>query len=311
MRTGEAFEGSASRRREPNLGERAVGIIAGGGILPAAVAQAATNEGRAVFIAGLSGFASKEIEQFPHAYVPLGAVGTLLKLLRSRGCRELVLVGGLRRPNLFRMKFDHGFIRHFPQLVRLFKGGDDSVLRRVASFFEGQGFTVVGCHEFVPSLLAPVGVFSKHPVSRLSVADIALGVRVVNALGTLDIGQAAVVSRGYVLAVEAAEGTDAMLARCANLNRCGAGARKGVLVKAPKPRQDLRFDLPTIGSRTVELAAEAGLAGIAVAAGVTLLADPVELVKKADKLGLFLYGIDTRSEQTCVPMPASGEIEEE
>jgi UDP-2,3-diacylglucosamine hydrolase len=177
-----------------------------------------------------------------------------------------------------------------PELLRLFKGGDDVVLRGVARFFEARGFEVLAVHEIAPRLLAPVGSFSKLQPGPQDLDDIALGFRVTHALGLFDIGQAAVVARNYVLAVEAAEGTDEMLRRCRDLNRWGFGSRKGVLVKRPKPGQDLRFDLPAIGPNTIELAAEAGLAGIAIEAGSVLVAGLEELVEKADKTGLFLYG---------------------
>jgi DUF1009 family protein len=267
-----------------------IGIVAGGGSLPLAVAEAAEKSGCRPFIVGLKGNASAGIERFPHAYAGIGQIGLVLRTLRREGCKRIVFVGSLRRPNLFRLKLDMGFFLHLPQLLRLFKGGDDTVLRGVARFFEGCGFEVVAAHEIAPRLLAPAGAFSAKSPDAEALDDIKLGFKVARALGVFDIGQGAVVARQYVLAVEAAEGTDAMLRRCRDLNNWGFKARKGALVKTPKPGQDLRLDLPAIGPRTVELAAEAGLAGIAVAAGAVLLAEQQELVEKADKLGLFLYG---------------------
>jgi UDP-2,3-diacylglucosamine hydrolase len=257
-----------------------VGIIAGSGVLPCAVAEAAQQSGHRPFIVGLAGSADAAIERFAHAYVHIGQVGRLLSTLRREGCRKVVFVGGLRRPNVFKVKVDAGFFRYMPELLRLFKGGDDVVLRGVARFFEARGFEVLAVHEIAPRLLAPVGSFSKLQPGPQDLDDIALGFRVTHAL----------VARNYVLAVEAAEGTDAMLRRCRDLNRWGFDSRKGVLVKRPKPGQDLRFDLPAIGPNTIELAAEAGLAGIAIEAGSVLVAGLEELVEKADKTGLFLYG---------------------
>ncbi len=268
-----------------------IGIIAGSGALPIAVAEDAARAGHNPFIAGLAGNAGAGIERFPHAYVHIGQLGRLLSILRREGCTRIVFAGGLRRPNLFRIKADAGFFRHLPQILRLFKGGDDTVLRGVARFFEERGFQVLAAHEVAPRLLAPKGAFSVLAPGKEDLKDIELGFRAAHALGLFDIGQAAVVARNYVLAVEAAEGTDAMLRRCRELNKWGFTARKGVLVKRPKPGQDLRLDLPAIGPRTVELAAEAGLAGIAVEAGAVLLVDVDELVEKADKSALFLYGV--------------------
>ena len=268
-----------------------IGIIAGNGVLPAAIAADAASAGHNPFILGLAGNASPAIERFPHAYVHIGQVGRMLRILRREGCTRLVLVGGLRRPNLFRIRVDAGFFRHLPQLLRLLKGGDDTVLRGVARFFESHGFEVAAAQEVAPRLLAPAGAFSNLSPRAEDLDDIKLGFKVTHGLGVFDIGQAAVVARGYVLAVEAAEGTDAMLQRCRDLNAWGYNARKGVLVKRPKPGQDLRLDLPAIGPRTVELAAEAKLAGIAVEAGAVLLAGADELVEKANERGLFLYGV--------------------
>ncbi len=283
-------QGQDEKRVESPQQAQRIGIIAGGGSLPVAVAEAARASGYSPFIIGLTGNASTGIERFPHVYAGIGQIGLTLRTLRREGCQRIVLVGSLRRPDLFRLKLDAGFFRHFPELLRFFKGGDDAVLRRVARFFEAQGFAVAGVHEVAPRLLAPPGAFSALSPDKAAMEDIRLGFRVARALGSFDIGQGAVVARQYVLAVEAAEGTDAMLRRCRDLNNWGFKSRKGILVKAPKPGQDLRLDMPVIGPCTVELASEAGLAGIAVAAGAVLLAEQQELVEKADKRGLFLYG---------------------
>ncbi len=268
-----------------------IGIVAGGGSLPVAVAEDAKAAGHDPFILGITGNADASIERFPHAYVHIGQIGRLLRTLRREGCTRLVFLGALRRPNVFRMRFDVGFLRHAAQLMRCMKGGDDTALRGIARFFEEQGFEVAAAHEIAPRLLAPDGAFSRLLPRVQDLEDLKLGFRVAHGLGVFDVGQAAVVSHGYVLAVEAAEGTDAMLRRCRDLNGWGYGARKGVLVKRPKPGQDRRFDLPAIGPHTVELAAEAGLAGIAVEAGAVLLAGVDELVAKANEAGLFLYGV--------------------
>ena len=268
-----------------------IGIIAGSGALPIAVAADAHKAGHHPFIIALAGNAGPAIERFPHAYVHIGQIGRMLRMLRREGCTQLVFAGGLRRPNLFKIRIDGGFVKYLPRLLRLLKGGDDTVLRGVARFFEERGFEVLAAHEVAPRLLAPEGVFSRVSPSAEDMEDIKLGFKVTHELGRMDIGQAAVVARRYVLAVEAAEGTDAMLRRCRDLNSWGHKARKGVIVKRPKPGQDRRLDLPAIGPLTVELAAEAKLAGIAVEAGAVLLADVEELVEKANKSGLFLYGV--------------------
>ncbi len=164
------------------------------------------------------------------------------------------------------------------------------MLTRVAGFFERQGFRVRGAHEIVPSLLAPPGVLGRAGPDKEASGDIARGFALLDALAPFDVGQAVVVARGHVLAVEAAEGTDAMLQRCAGLRQWGGSGRTGVLVKTPKRGQELRLDMPVVGPTTLELAAAAGLAGVAVAAGQVMIAEQAAMIDLADRHGLFVIG---------------------
>ncbi|RIA56437.1 LpxI family protein [Dichotomicrobium thermohalophilum] len=273
-----------------------LGIIAGAGTLPLHIATHAREQGRAVYILGFQGLAEPDIAGFPHDWMRWGQVGRMLRLLRQNGCREIVIVGGVRRPKLTSISIDAGLIRYAPQIYRLTRGGDDAVLSRVVRFFEDHGFVVRGAHEIATDLTAPAGRMTRATPCPADRQDIAKALAVLRALGPHDVGQGVVAARGYVLAVEAAEGTDEMLRRCAGLRQWGLSHRHGVLVKAPKPEQELRVDMPTIGPRTAELAAEAGLAGIAVAQGQVLLAEPQTLVETADRLGLFVIGIDPEAE---------------
>jgi DUF1009 family protein len=278
-----------------------LGIIAGGGLVPVKVAESAlgpNGQYESVYIVGLDGFAHEEVSRFPGATVGIGQVGRIIRLLRDHQCRDLVLVGYLRRPRLLSLRPDSGTLRNLPRLLALLKGGDDSVLSRVGRFMEEQGFRVLGAHEVAPQLAAPQGSFASASLIERDFEDMRIGARLIRALSPFDVGQAAIVSRGYVLAVEAAEGTDAMLTRCRDLHPWGLHGRSGVLVKAPKQGQDLRLDMPAIGPRTVELAVEAKLRGIAVLAGHILLADHQHLVEKADEAGLFLYGFKNEDIET-------------
>ncbi len=281
-----------------------LGIIAGAGSLPLHVAGRARERGREPFILGFRGLAEPAIAEHPHAWMRWGQIGRMLRLLRENGCREIVIVGSVRRPNLTSISVDSGLIRYAPQIYRLTRGGDDAVLSRVVRFFEQQGFTVRGAHEIASDLTAPSGTMSRARPRDADFDDIVKALAVLHALGPHDVGQAIVVSRGYVIAVEAAEGTDEMLRRCAGLRQWGMSHRQGVLVKAPKPGQELRVDMPVIGPRTAELAAQAGLAGIAVAKGQVLLAEPQTLVETADRLGLFVIGLDPDAD-ICAPEPAA------
>lgn len=267
-------------------------IIAGGGTLPSALADAAVTQGRAVHVIGIRGEADAKISRFPHTWLKWGEVGKLFATLEGLGCRDLVIIGSVSRPDLANVRFDFGAIKNLPFLLGLGVGGDDQVLSSVVRFLEGKGYRVYGAGEVAPELLAAEGTLGAKAPSPEDRADIEAGFRVVSALGRLDVGQAAVVVKGRVLAVEAAEGTNAMLARCDEMRK-GAGRRRGlagVLVKAPKPGQEERVDLPTIGPETVEMAAQAGLAGIAVAAGRVLIADRDATIAAAGQHGLFLIG---------------------
>jgi len=269
-----------------------LGIIAGGGALPVHIAARAQQQGRKPFVLGFHGLAEPGITQFAHGWMRWGQIGRMLRLLRQNRCGEIVIVGSVRRPRLSSLSIDLGLIRHAPLIYRLTRGGDDAVLKRVVRFFEYQGFTVRGAHEIAADLTAPVGCLTRAAPRPADQDDVETALAVLRALGPLDVGQAVVAARGYVLAVEAAEGTDDMLRRCAGLRQWGLSRRHGVLVKMPKPGQELRVDMPVVGARTAELAAQAGLAGIAVAHGQVLLAEPQALIETADRLGLFVLGVD-------------------
>jgi len=271
-----------------------LGIIAGAGTLPLHIAQRAQDIGRKVFVVGFHGLAEPEISQFPHDWIRWGQIGRMLRLLRQNCCREVVIVGGVRRPNLWSLRIDGGLIRHALTIYRLTRGGDDTVLKQVVGFFEHQGFVVRGAHEIAEDLSAPLGSITSAKPGSQDCDDISKAVAVLHALGPHDVGQAVVVARGHVLAVEAAEGTDEMLRRCAGLRQWGVSRRHGVLVKMPKRGQELRVDMPVIGPRTSVLAAEAGLAGLAVAQQQVLLAEPQKLIETADRLNLFIVGIDPK-----------------
>jgi DUF1009 family protein len=275
-----------------------LGIIAGGGDLPIAIAQCAREAGRRVFIAGLRGIAGSEVEAFEHAWVSVGETGRAFRLLHEHECRDVLVAGKVARPTWADIKLDTRGMLHLPKVMAAARKGDDALLRSFVGILEGEGFRVVSAAEAAPALLSPEGVLGKIKPSAQDRADIDLAQRTVRALGALDIGQAAVVADGLVLAVEAAEGTDAMIARVASLpsNIRGApGKRKGVLVKARKPTQDGKTDLPVIGVHTVANAAAVSLAGIAVEAGNSLIVNRQAAIEAADRAGLFLLGFPQSS----------------
>lgn len=274
----------------PDSSRGTLGILAGGGPFPGQVAAAARGAGREVFVLGFEDYAEPAvIGAYPHAYARLGAAGRILSLLREHKCRELVLVGPVRRPGLMDLRPDYEGTKILARIGRAAFTGDDGLLVAIVRVLAEEGFAVLGAHEIIAEALGPLGVMGRVAPDQQAQADIARGVAVVRALGQVDVGQGCIVQQGIVLAVEAVEGTDQMLARAAALARPGPG---GVLVKMVKPGQDRRADLPTIGPRTLAAAAAAGLRGVAFEAGGTLLTDRAACVAEADRLGLFLHGID-------------------
>ena len=263
-----------------------LGIIAGGGPMPARLAAAAQAAGRRVFVLGLEGHVDRAaIAPFPHAVARIGAGAEILGALRGAGVDEVVMIGPVKRPSLLTLMPDAEGARILARIGRAAFAGDDGLLAAVIRVFEEEGFRVRGAQEVMASLAAPEGVLGAHAPGPAAEADILRGAAVARALGAADVGQAVVVQQGIVLGVEAVEGTDALLARCGALRREGP---PGVLVKLAKPGQEQRADLPTIGVRTVAAAAAAGLAGIAVEAGLTLIPDRAATIAAADQAGLFL-----------------------
>ena len=268
----------------------ALGIIAGGGMMPLRVAAAAQAAGREVFLLGLEGFAQPALlASYPHGFARIGAAGRILELLRAHQVRDLVLVGTVRRPGFFDLRPDTEGAKLLARIGRAAFAGDDGLLRAVIKVLGELGFNVLGAHEVLREALGPRGLLTRAAPDAQAMADISRGIEVARRLGEVDVGQGCVVQLGLVLAVEAIEGTDAMLARCGPLRREGAG---GVLVKLVKPGQERRADLPTIGAQTIRNAAAAGLRGVAFEAGGTLLAEREEAIALADATGLFLLGFD-------------------
>lgn len=266
-----------------------LGILAGGGMLPRQLADTCRKTGREVFLIAFKGHTDPlAVEGLPHAWARLGAAATVLDRLRRERVEELCLIGPIRRPSLRELVPDWRAAR-FLARVGFARLGDDALLQSIRDLLQDEGFRLVGAHELVDRLLARPGLLSRAAPDQAARDDIARGLAAARTIGALDVGQAAVVQQGVVLALEAAEGTDLMLERCASLRRAGPG---GVLVKARKPQQDDRLDLPTIGARTVERAAAAGLRGVAVEAGGALIVDAAAVAATADRLGLFVVGLE-------------------
>jgi DUF1009 family protein len=272
-----------------------IGLIAAGGVLPFAVADSLIARGISPVFFALRGVCDPvQVARFRHHWISIGQLGRLAKLLRAESCRELVFIGALVRPALSEIRLDWKTLRAMPSVLKAFRGGDDHLLSSVGRILEKDGFRMVGIKDAAPDLLMPQGCLTRAAPNADASADIARGLEVLRALSPFDIGQAAIVVDGHVLGVEDIEGTDGLLARVARLRaegRIRARPGRGVLVKAPKSGQDLRFDLPTLGPRTIEGTAAAQLAGIAIVAGNTIVAEPQAMIEVADRAGLFVTGL--------------------
>lgn len=276
-------------------GTSAVGIIAAGGPMPFAVADSLIANGREPVLFALKSLASPvDVVRYRHHWIPVGKLGALFRLLRAESCRDVVFIGTMVRPALSEIRLDLKTLRVMPQILKAFRGGDDHLLSSVGRIFEREGLHLRGISEVAPDLLMPAGCLTRRAPDVEAEADIAKGRALLGALSPFDIGQAVIIIDGHVIGVEGIEGTDGLLARIAQLRNEGrirAKAGRGVLVKAPKNAQDLRYDLPTMGPRTVEGVVAAGLGGIAIAAGQSIVAEPQAMVAAADKAGVFVLGL--------------------
>jgi DUF1009 family protein len=272
-----------------------LGLIAGGGSLPVEIAEHCLRSGRPLFVIRLKGFADAGLERFTGAEVGLAELGKCFKALKRAGCEAVCLAGQVNRPDFTALMPDIRGLAALPAAIAAARKGDDALLRMLVGEFEKEGFAVEGAHEVMDDLGLAVGPLGRIVPGPDHAADIAQAMDVARTIGRIDAGQAAVVCRGLVLALEAAEGTDALLARVAELPealRGRPGAPQGVLAKAPKPSQERRVDLPTIGPATVQASARAGLAGIVGEAGALLVLDREAVIALADELGVFVLGVE-------------------
>ena len=272
-----------------------LGVISGGGALPRLVAEAQKRDGGAAFVVALRGFAEPWVREWPHAVCGVGQAGKIFSALRAAGCRRVCIAGGLSRPSMGELvrsfRLDLTGVKVALRVARLLRMGDDGLLRGVAALFEERGFELVAAQSLLGELMAPEGALGRVTPTPRDLEDIDRAARIVEALGPVDVGQGAIVAQGRCLAVETVFGTDAMLSMLAGrTDRHGASIPSGALYKAPKPGQDERLDVPTIGPRTVDAVRAAGLNGVAVEAGAVFVIDAEATARAADKAGVFVYG---------------------
>lgn len=265
-----------------------LGLIAGGGQVPALVRAACADNGRPLFIAALRGFCDTEtVAGAEHGWFELAQAGALLKGLRQAGVQDVVMCGRVTRPDFASLKPDWVGAKLLPRFAMAALKGDDAVLRVAVSVFEAEGFNLCGVDDIVAGLLMPEGHIGGPRPNDMQQRDIQAALAAAKALGAEDKGQAAVAANTATLGLEDQAGTDYLLKRMAG----NPAAKGGVLGKCAKPGQERRVDLPTIGVMTLENAAAAGLSGVAVEAGSALIVDRAACAAAAERLGLFLVGV--------------------
>ena len=276
------------------LGTDPLAIVAGDGDLPKLLAEECTRTGRKHVVVLFAGFSPDWVGDRAVIFAEFEKPARLFKALKKDGFQNITFAGAMQRPQLSWLKFDLKFWRLAPKLLPAMKSGDDVTLRTITAMFESEGMQIIGAHDVLESLLAPAGIQTIAKLSKADWVDIKKGLDIAQASGRMDVGQGAVVAQGICLGVESIQGTDAMLGFVAETRmpfRLDAKGAKGVLCKVPKPGQDWRVDLPSIGAATMVEAWKAGLAGVAVQAGGVLVLGLDETIAKADELGLVLVGV--------------------
>lgn len=276
------------------MSEAPIAIVAGAGSLPYEAA-AAVRSRRPVILFALEGEADAVPAGLEAHRLGFGQIGRARKIMAAEGCKDLLFLGAIRRrPDYSAILGDWDTLRLAPRIVAAAIGGDDTVVRNVLAIFESEGFRIVSVADAVPELLAPAGRLGRHGPKPSHEADIGLGTAFLDAASDFDIGQAVVVVAGRIIAVEGAEGTDAMIERCAAVRKAGrfrARRGEGVLVKRAKRGQDMRSDVPVVGAGTLARVIEAGLGGIAIEAGRTIIAERAQMVSDADRAGTFVVAL--------------------
>ena len=267
-----------------------VGLIAGDGSFPLEVAKSVSQKNNEIFIIAIKGSASKDIERYPHLWIRIGEIGKAIKALKENNCKEVVLIGGVKKPNVWLLRPDFGALKLFFKLIILPIKGDASILKTLLNFLEKDNkFKVVGAEKYIPYLLMSKGLIAGEKINEQSNIDIDIAIENCKNIGSKDIGQACVVVNGQIIASEDSLGTDKMLRDI--ISKEIRFNNEGVLVKLVKPIQDRRVDLPAIGLQTIKLAKEIGLCGIAIEAKSSFISNKEGVIEFANKNNIFIFGL--------------------
>jgi len=267
-----------------------VGLIAGDGSFPLEVAKSISQKNKEIFIIAIKGSASKDIERYPHLWIRIGQIGKAIRALKENNCKELILIGGVKKPNVWLLNPDFGALKLFFKLIILPIKGDASILKTLLNFLEKDNkFKVVGAEKYISYLLMSKGLIAGEKINEQANIDIDIAVENCKNIGSKDIGQACVVVNGQIIASEDSSGTDKMLRGI--ISKEIRFNNEGVLVKLAKPIQDRRVDLPAIGMKTIKLAKEIGLCGIAIEEKSSFISNKERVIKFANKNNIFIFGL--------------------
>ena len=267
-----------------------VGLIAGDGSFPLEVAKSVSQKNNEIFIIAIKGSASKDIERYPHLWIRIGEIGKAIKAVKENNCKEVILIGGVKKPNVWLLRPDFGALKLFFKLIILPIKGDASILKTLLNFLEKDNkFKVVGAEKYIPYLLMSKGLIAGEKINEQSNIDIDIAIENCKNIGSKDIGQACVVVNGQIIASEDSLGTDKMLRDI--ISKEIRFNNEGVLVKLVKPIQDRRVDLPAIGLQTIKLAKEIGLCGIAIEDKSSFISNKEGVIEFANKNNIFIFGL--------------------
>jgi len=273
-----------------------VGLIAGDGSFPLEVAKSISQKNKEIFIIAIKGSASKDIERYPHLWIRIGQIGKAIRALKENNCKELILIGGVKKPNVWLLRPDFGALKLFFKLIILPIKGDASILKTLLNFLEKDNkFKVVGAEKYISYLLMSKGLIAGEKINEQTNVDIDIAVENCKSIGSKDIGQACVVVNGKIIASEDSSGTDKMLRGI--ISKEIRFNNEGVLVKLAKPIQDRRVDLPAIGMQTIKLAKEIGLCGIAIEEKSSFISNKERVIKFANKNNIFIFGLSNEKIQ--------------
>lgn len=268
-----------------------IGLIAGNGAFPIAFAQAAKQKGIQVIAVAHEGETLPELAQWVDGifWIKVGQLGKLISIFKEQGVADVIMAGGIKKTHLFSGALPD--LRGIALLAKMVHKKDDSILRAVAAELESEGIIVRESTLYLDSIIAQPGVLTKRKPSKAEQEDIEFGWQMAKEIGKLDIGQTVLVKDQAVLAVEAIEGTDEAIRRGGALCKQGA-----VVVKVCKPQQDLRFDLPAIGTQTIKTMAQVKATCLAIEAGKTIIIEREAVIADADKTGIAIVAIQNQAD---------------